>query len=31
VPINGVLPSGRYVPARVRALVDYLARQFKTI
>ncbi|WPB57037.1 LysR family transcriptional regulator [Xylophilus sp. GOD-11R] len=27
-PLNAVLPSGRFVPARVRALVDFLATKF---
>ena len=28
VPINAVMPSGRHVPTRVRAMVDHLARRF---
>ena len=24
-PLHALLPSGRFIPARVRALVDYLA------
>jgi DNA-binding transcriptional LysR family regulator len=31
VPISAVMPSGRYVPARVRALVEYLMRRFKAV
>ncbi|KQM78179.1 LysR family transcriptional regulator [Xylophilus sp. Leaf220] len=27
-PLHALLPSGRFVPARVRALVDFLARRF---
>lgn len=27
-PLHAVLPSGRFVPARVRALVDFLAEKF---
>ncbi|XAH23633.1 LysR family transcriptional regulator [Xylophilus sp. GW821-FHT01B05] len=27
-PLNAVLPSGRFVPARVRAVVDFLAERF---
>lgn len=28
VPISAVMPSGRHVPTRVRAMVDYLAKRF---
>lgn len=28
VPISAVMPSGRHVPARVRAMVDHLAKRF---
>ena len=28
VPISAVMTSGRFVPARVRAMVDYLAKRF---
>ncbi len=28
VPISAVMPSGRHVPARVRAMVDHLAERF---
>src|SRR4030095_12325597 len=28
VPISAVMPSGRHVPTRVRAMVDHLARRF---
>ena len=28
LPISAVMPSGRFVPARVRAMVDYLAQRF---
>ncbi len=28
VPISAVMPSGRHVPARVRAMVDHLAARF---
>lgn len=28
-PLHALLPSGRFVPARVRALVDFLARKFE--
>lgn len=28
VPISAVMPSGRFVTARVRAMVDYLAQRF---
>jgi DNA-binding transcriptional LysR family regulator len=28
VPINAVMPSGRHMPTRVRAMVDYLAKRF---
>jgi DNA-binding transcriptional LysR family regulator len=31
VPINAVLPSARYVPTRVRAMLDYLARRFAAV
>ncbi len=31
VPISAVMPSGRFVPARVRAMVDYLAQRFAGI
>jgi DNA-binding transcriptional LysR family regulator len=28
-PLHALLPSGRFVPARVRALVDFLALKFE--
>ena len=28
-PLHALLPSGRFVPARVRALVDFLAERFE--
>jgi len=28
-PLNAILPSGRFVPVRVRALVDFLAERFQ--
>ncbi|GAC1458317.1 MAG: LysR family transcriptional regulator [Gemmatimonadaceae bacterium] len=28
VPISAVMPSGRHVPTRVRAMLDYLAKRF---
>jgi DNA-binding transcriptional LysR family regulator len=28
VPISAVMPSGRFLPVRVRAMVDYLAQRF---
>ena len=31
VPISAVMPSGRFVTARVRAMVDYLAQRFAGI
>ena len=31
VPISAVMPSGRFVPTRVRAMVDHLARRFAEI
>lgn len=31
VPISAVMPSGRYVPARVRAMVDHLAGRFAAL
>jgi len=30
-PLNAILPSGRFVPARVRALVDFLAVKFAAL
>ncbi len=30
-PLNALLPSGRFVPARVRALVDFLAARFERV
>ncbi len=30
-PLNAVLPSNRFLPARVRALVDFLAAKFETL
>ncbi|MEY4560921.1 MAG: hypothetical protein RLZZ618_198 [Pseudomonadota bacterium] len=30
-PLHAVLPSGRFVPARVRALVDFLAERFAAL
>lgn len=30
-PLHALLPSGRFVPARVRALVDFLAAQFASL
>ena len=29
-PLHALLPSGRFIPNRVRALVDFLARKFET-
>jgi DNA-binding transcriptional LysR family regulator len=31
VPISAVMPSGRFVPTRVRAMVDYLAQRFAKV
>jgi DNA-binding transcriptional LysR family regulator len=31
VPISAVMPSGRFVPTRVRAMVDHLASRFASI
>lgn len=31
LPISAVMPSGRFVPTRVRAMVDYLAQRFARI
>ena len=31
VPISAVMPSGRFVPTRVRAMVDHLAGRFAAI
>jgi len=31
VPISAVMPSGRHMPTRVRAMVDHLARRFAEI
>ena len=31
VPISAVMPSGRFVPTRVRAMVDHLAARFASI
>ena len=31
VPISAVMPSGRFVPGRVRAMVDHLARRFAEV
>ena len=31
LPISAVMPSGRFIPARVRAMVDYLAQRFAMI
>ena len=31
VPINAVMPSGRFVPTRVRAMVDHLAKRFAEV
>jgi DNA-binding transcriptional LysR family regulator len=28
VPISALMPSGRHVPTRVRAMVDHLAKRF---
>ena len=30
-PLHALLPSGRFVPARVRALVDFLAARFAAL
>ena len=30
-PLHAILPSGRFVPNRVRALVDFLAGKFEQI
>ena len=30
-PLHALLPSGRFVPNRVRALVDFLAARFAAI
>lgn len=30
-PLNAILPSGRFVPVRVRALVDFLAGHFQRV
>jgi DNA-binding transcriptional LysR family regulator len=30
-PLHALLPSGRFVPARVRALVDFLAAKFDAL
>lgn len=30
-PLNAILPSGRFVPVRVRALVDFLVSRFESI
>jgi DNA-binding transcriptional LysR family regulator len=30
-PLHAVLPSGRFVPARVRALVEFLAERFRSL
>jgi DNA-binding transcriptional LysR family regulator len=30
-PLHALLPSGRFVPARVRALVDFLALKFEVL
>lgn len=29
LPLNAVYPSGRYVPLRVRAMIDFLAHEFE--
>ena len=31
VPISAVMPSGRHVPTRVRAMLDYLAKRFAEV
>jgi len=31
VPISALMPSGRFLPARVRAMVDYLVQRFAGI
>ena len=31
VPVSAVMPSGRYVPARVRAVLTFLADRFRTL
>ena len=31
VPISAVMPSGRHMPARVRAMVDHLAKRFAEV
>ena len=30
-PLHALLPSGRFVPGRVRAVVDFLAQKFEAI
>jgi DNA-binding transcriptional LysR family regulator len=30
-PLHALLPSGRFVPARVRALVNFLALKFEAL
>ena len=31
VPVSAVMPSGRYLPARVRAMLTFLADRFRTL
>ena len=31
MPLHAVLPSNRFIPARVRALVDFLAQRFAAL
>ena len=31
VPVSAVMPSGRHLPTRVRAMLDYLAKRFAEI
>jgi DNA-binding transcriptional LysR family regulator len=30
-PLHALLPSGRFLPHRVKALVDFLAAKFETV
>ena len=31
VPVSAVMPSGRYLPARVRAMLTFLADRFRAL
>lgn len=31
VPVSAVMPSGRYLPARVRAMLTFLAYRFRAL